>query len=286
MKICRFNNNKLGLVEGENVYDVSPVLERLPMTRWPFPKGDQLIANLPAIVDAIKKLDLGKAACKVSEAKFQAPVANPMKIVAAPVNYKAHVDESVADTAINFGRVPLPIADAGLFLKATTSLIGPGETMKVRFPERRTDHEVELVLVIGKKCSDVTRDNALDYVAGYAIGLDMSVRGKEDRSFRKSLDTYSVLGPWLVTADEIPNPDALALKLTVNGKPRQESNTNRLLYDVRKLIEWASQWYTLYPGDILFTGTPEGVGPVQAGDTMECSIESIGSMTVSVAGWP
>jgi 2-keto-4-pentenoate hydratase/2-oxohepta-3-ene-1,7-dioic acid hydratase in catechol pathway len=286
MKICRFNNNKLGLVEGDDVYDVSTALERIPAARWPFPKGDQLIANLPAVVDAIKKLERGKPACKVAEAKFQAPVANPMKIVAAPVNYKAHVDESIADTAINFGRVPLPIADAGLFLKATTSLIGPGETMKVRFPERRTDHEVELVLVIGKQCSDVTRDDALDYVAGYAIGLDMSVRGKEDRSFRKSLDTYSVLGPWLVTADEIPNPDSLALKLTVNGKPRQESNTNRLLYDVRKLIEWASQWYTLYPGDILYTGTPEGVGPVQAGDTMECTIESIGSMTVNVAGWP
>ena len=104
----------------------------------------------------------------------------------------------------------------------------------------------------------------------------MTLRGKEDRSFRKSIDTYSVLGPWFVTADEIPTPDELDLEICVNGQTKQKSNTKNLIYDVRKLIEWASQWYTLYPGDILMTGTPEGVGPVKPGDVLECTIERIG----------
>jgi len=190
--------------------------------------------------------------------------------------------ESIADTGISMGRAPLAIGDAGLFLKSPTSLIGPDETINVRFPDRRTDHELELGLIIGKTCSDVSRNDALNYVAGYAIALDMTVRGKEDRSFRKSIDGYSVLGPWLVTADEIPNPDALDLEIKVNGQTKQKSNTKNLIYDIRKLIEWASQWYTLYPGDILMTGTPEGVSPVQPGDVLECSIERIGSMTIRI----
>jgi 2-keto-4-pentenoate hydratase/2-oxohepta-3-ene-1,7-dioic acid hydratase in catechol pathway len=198
------------------------------------------------------------------------------------VNYQLHINESIADTGISMGRVPLAIGDAGLFLKNPTSLIGPDENVSVRFPDRRTDHEIELGIIIGKTCDNVPRADALDYVAGYAIALDMTVRGKEDRSFRKSIDSYSVLGPWLVTADEIPNPDELDLEIRVNGQTKQKSNTKNLIYDIRKLIEWASEWYTLYPGDILMTGTPEGVGPVKPGDVLECTIERIGTMNVRV----
>jgi 2-keto-4-pentenoate hydratase/2-oxohepta-3-ene-1,7-dioic acid hydratase in catechol pathway len=110
----------------------------------------------------------------------------------------------------------------------------------------------------------------------------MTVRGTEDRSFRKSVDTYAVLGPWLVTRDEIPDPDDVGFRLTVNGEPRQESNTKMLIFHVRKLIAWASRWYALAPGDIIMTGTPEGVGPVEPGDTMECFMDGIGSMRVAV----
>jgi len=282
MKFCRYNDNKLGVVEGDRVYDVSYALDVIPTARWPFPRGDQFIAHLNAIVDAVKRKGLGGQTTALADVTLRNPVPNAPKIVAAPVNYQLHVDESIADPGITFGKTPLAIGEAGLFLKSPTSLIGPDETVDVRFPDRRTDHEIELGLVIGKVCSDVKREQALDFVAGYTIALDMTIRGKEDRSFRKSIDTYSVIGPWLVTADEIPDPDALDLELRVNGRTRQKSNTKNLIYDVRKLIEWASQWYTLYPGDLIMTGTPEGVGPVQPGDVLECSIERIGSMTVRV----
>jgi 2-keto-4-pentenoate hydratase/2-oxohepta-3-ene-1,7-dioic acid hydratase in catechol pathway len=122
----------------------------------------------------------------------------------------------------------------------------------------------------------------LDYVAGYSVALDMTVRGSEDRSFRKSLDTYAVLGPWLVTRDEVPDPGRLDLWLKVNGQSRQKTNTSLLIYDVPKLIEYASAFYTLHPGDIIMTGTPEGVGPVLPGDVIEVGIQSIGTMQVNV----
>jgi 2-keto-4-pentenoate hydratase/2-oxohepta-3-ene-1,7-dioic acid hydratase in catechol pathway len=174
------------------------------------------------------------------------------------------------------------IQTAGLFLKATSSLVGPGEGVIIRKPDRRTDHEVELVAVIGRTASHVSRADALDYVAGYAIGLDITIRGTEDRSFRKSVDTHSVLGPWLVTADEIPDPGHLDLRIAVNGEQRQGSNTSRLILGVAELIELASSFYTLYPGDVLFTGTPEGVSPIEAGDEIVATIENIGTMTVHV----
>jgi len=121
-------------------------------------------------------------------------------------------------------------------------------------------------VITGPECRDVTEDDALAYVAGYSIGLDMSVRGKEDRSFRKSIDSYSVVGPWLVTAEEFGSPNDVSFALLVNGEPRQASSTKHLIFGVRKLIAWASSWYTLHPRGVIFTGTPEDVGLVASHD--------------------
>lgn len=281
MKLCRFNGDRLGVVQGENVYDVSDVLERLPLRRWPEPPGDQLIANLDDIVAAVRAKTLAAPACTVAEAKFQNPVPNASKIVAAPVNYENHLNEARAST-IGHGKDVQRIAKAGLFLKATSSLAGAADGVELSFPDRRSDHEIELVAIIGRTCREVTPDDALGYVAAYCMGLDMTVRGKEDRSYRKSLDSYTVLGPWIVTADEIPHPENLALEIRVNGEIRQKANTKNQLADLKSLISWASNWYTLLPGDVLFTGTPEGVGPVAAGDVLDCAIERIGTMRVAV----
>jgi 2,4-didehydro-3-deoxy-L-rhamnonate hydrolase len=170
-----------------------------------------------------------------------------------------------------------------MFLKANSALVGPADGIAIRFPDRRNDHEVELVLVIGKPGSDISRSRALDHVAAYCLGLDMTVRGREDRSFRKSIDSYAIAGPWLVTADEISDPDALPLSLEVNGETRQSSNTKMLIYDCRRLIEFASSFYTLYPGDLIYTGTPEGVGPVNPGDTIVCrSSPVLGELRIAV----
>jgi 2-keto-4-pentenoate hydratase/2-oxohepta-3-ene-1,7-dioic acid hydratase in catechol pathway len=119
-------------------------------------------------------------------------------------------------------------------------------------------------------------------VAGYAIGLDMTIRGPEERSLRKSPDSYAVLGPWLVTADEVPDPGKLSLKLTVNGEVRQDAHTSDLILSVAQLIEWGSAFYTLHPGDVILTGTPQGVGAVRPGDVMVATIERIGSMRVQI----
>ncbi|HSG64940.1 MAG TPA: fumarylacetoacetate hydrolase family protein, partial [Gammaproteobacteria bacterium] len=210
------------------------------------------------------------------------PVANPTKIIGAPVNYAKHLDESRTDRGIHFDRDIKSIDYYGLFLKANSSLVGPSEGVALRFTDRRNDHEVELVAVIGRTADRVRREEALSYVAGYTVGLDMTVRGTEARSFRKSIDTYTVIGPWLVTADEVGDPGNLDLELSVNGERRQKSNTRFLIYDVPRLIEYASSFYTLYPGDLIMTGTPEGVGPVRAGDVVVASVEKIGSMTVEI----
>src|SRR5262249_25443288 len=140
----------------------------------------------------------------------------------------------------------------------------------------------ELAVVIGKRANNVSRADALKYVAGYTIGLDLTIRGPEERSLRKSPDSYAVLGPWLVTADEIPNPGNLNLRISVNGEERQNSNTKYLILGVPELIEYASSFYTLNPGDVIITGTPEGVSPIQPGDVITACIEKIGTMEVKV----
>ena len=284
MKYCRFDDNRIGVVRDDGVHDVTGIVDELPTVRYPYPIGDALVANLGALRDKVERLADRSEGLPVAGRRFLSPVANPTKIMGTPVNYQAHADESKADAEVNLGARRGGIEDQGLFLKANSALVGPSEGVAVRFPDRRTDHEAELGLVIGKTASNIAYDDALDHVAGYAIALDMVVRGTEDRSFRKSVDTYAVLGPWLVTADEIPDPDALAFELTVNGETRQHSNTRLMIMDVRRQIEWASSFYTLHPGDILMTGTCEGVSRVMPGDVMHLTFEGIGEMDVPVRG--
>jgi 2-keto-4-pentenoate hydratase/2-oxohepta-3-ene-1,7-dioic acid hydratase in catechol pathway len=136
--------------------------------------------------------------------------------------------------------------------------------------------------VIGKTADRVPPHRALEFVAGYCIGLDITVRGSEERSLRKSIDTYTVLGPWLVTADELTDASQLSLELSVNGEARQNANTRDLIINVPDLVAFATSFYTLMPGDVLLTGTPEGVGPIKPGDSIRASISSIGTMTVGV----
>jgi len=139
-------------------------------------------------------------------------------------------------------------------------------------------------VIIGRKVTNVSYDDALDCVAGYCIAMDMVVRGPEDRSFRKSVDTYAVAGPWMVTADELQDAGALDFFISVNGEVRQKANTRDMVYDIPKQIAWASEFYTLHPGDLLMTGTCDGVSRVQPGDVMHLEFEGIGTMDVPVRG--
>jgi 2-keto-4-pentenoate hydratase/2-oxohepta-3-ene-1,7-dioic acid hydratase in catechol pathway len=282
MRLCRYDDNRLGVVRDGQIFDVTAALDLLPALRWPLPPGDLLIANLARLKPEIERLARGNRSKAVAEVKFLSPVANPSKIVAAPVNYQKHIDEARVDKGISFGQDIKTIDFYGVFLKSSSSLVGAGEGVALRFTDRRNDHEAELGVVIGKTANNVPRAKAMDYVAGYSIALDMTVRGTEDRSLRKSLDTYAVLGPWLVTPDEIPNAGNLEFSIKVNDELRQHANTRDLIFDIPKLIEYSSSFYTLHPGDIIMTGTPEGVGPVKAGDVMHVEFEGIGRMDVAV----
>ncbi|MCI1193710.1 fumarylacetoacetate hydrolase family protein [Calidifontimicrobium sp. SYSU G02091] len=284
MRLCRFDGDRLGVVEGDEVLDVSAALDALPVVRYPLPAHDLLVEALPRLRPRIESLCPTAPRRPLAAVRLEPPVANPGKIIGAPINYHAHATESAADSGIAHGRQITSIGEWGLFLKARSALIGPGEPIRLRFPQRRNDHEVELGVVIGRTARHVTRDEALDHVAGYLVALDITLRGPEFVCFRKSIDTYAVTGPWLVTADEIPDPGRLDLWLAVNGERRQRSNTRHLIYDVPRLIEFASSFYTLQPGDILMTGTPEGVGPLQPGDRIEAGVQGVGVLAVRVAG--
>lgn len=207
------------------------------------------------------------------------PIANPSKIICVGLNYAKHAAETGA-------AVPLePI----IFLKATTAITGPYDAIHIPRNSTKTDWEVELAVVIGKRASYVTQESAMDYVAGYCLHNDVSERafqlergGTWDKG--KGCDSFAPLGPWLVTKDEIPNPHNLRLWLKVNEQTMQDGNTDDLIFDIPTLVAYISSFMTLLPGDIISTGTPSGVGmgikPVpiylKPGDVVELGIDGLG----------
>lgn len=283
MRIARFDDDLIGVVLDDGIHDVTSVLSELPPYRYPLPGHDVLIANLAKLSGKFDQAARRAPALEIEKVKLLSPVANPGKIMAAPVNYTKHLEEVLADKGIHHGNLISEIHKAGIFLKASSSVVGAGEGVRLVHRERRNDHEVELAVVIGKRGRNIAAADALGFVAGYCVGLDMTIRGPEERSLRKSPDSYTVLGPWLVTADEIPDPGSLSLSISVNGSERQKASTADLILGVPELIAWASSFYTLHPGDVLLTGTPQGVGPVRPGDVMQASLERVGTMQVAVS---
>ncbi len=280
MRLCRFGENRLGVVEGDpstalgasRVRDVTPALDELPAYRYPPPPGDMLMANLEKVSARARALATDAPATPIDRLQLLSPVANPSKIIGAPMNYRTGQDEAAIANAMSLG----------LFLKANGSLSGQSEGISLRMMERQIDHEVELGVVIGRQGANIRREDALKHVAGYSVALDITPHGKEERSLRKSCETYTVLGPWLVTADDIPDPQNLDLQLDVNGERRQQGNTSQMIRAVAAMIEYASTFYTLYPGDIFLSGTPAGVAAMKPGDEIVATIEKIGTMRVTV----
>jgi 2-keto-4-pentenoate hydratase/2-oxohepta-3-ene-1,7-dioic acid hydratase in catechol pathway len=285
MKICRFDNDKLGVVIGDKVHDVTRAQDEIrAAARYDMP-GDAVIAALPQWRDRLQEMAAKAPGVPLSGVKLLSPVARPSKVMAAPVNYVKHVAEMAARTDIRTddekkAKRPSKIAEQGIFLKANSAVVGASEGIPIRFPQRINEHELEFVVIIGKRGSDIPKEKALDYVAGYALGFDMTTRGTEDRSFRKSIDGYAPVGPWIVTADEFGSPADVTATLHVNGELRQTANSKELIFDVPTLIEFASSFYTLNPGDIYFTGSPAGVGPVKPGDTLRAQCDRIGLLEI------
>lgn len=285
MQLCRFNQDRLGWVDHDTLVDVTAALAVLPSCRYPLPRHDLLIAHLPEVRHAVQQLLQAPERLtrhRVAEVALLSPIANPGKVIAAPVNYLKHLQEARDDHEIHHQNDIGEIQRVGLFLKATSSVEGAAAGVTIAKPDRRNDHEIELVAIIGKAGKDIPAAQALDHVAGYCVGLDMTVRGPEERSMRKSPDGYTVLGPWLTTADAVADVNALELCIRVNGEVRQHANTRDLIMRLDALIAFASSFYTLQPGDVLMTGTPEGVSRVYPGDRMEASISGLGTLAVTV----
>jgi len=276
MKIALFNENKLGIVVEDRIYQIES--EEYWDASKPQDSLVQFMENFEDFKKNIEGLLKNSPSFLVDEVKLEAPIPKPGKIIAAPVNYYLHQDEMNEQ----FNNAEYTIDQLGFFLKAPSSIIGPGETIKLPFKDRRTDHEAELAFIVGKKAKDVPASEAHNYIFGYFALMDITVRGKEDRPWRKSFDTFTPIGPWIVTADEIGNPNELEFKLWVNEEVRHSANTSQLIYDCYKFFEAASVVMTLEPGDILTTGTPEGVGPIVKGDQVRIAIDKIGEFSVDV----
>lgn len=238
------------------------------------------IQDLVGHQDELKTMDLSSLGGGATEPRFLAPVVRPGKLMAIGLNYSDHIRETNSKTPGN------PI----LFMKANTSIVGPTDDIVVD-PELTSmaDYESELTVIIGKEVKGISRDEALAAVFGYTVGNDVTARdcmkadGQLVRS--KSFDSYCPLGPWITTADTVPQPQALGIRSTVNGEVRQDSSTSEMLFPVDYLIWFLARGMTLEPGDVLMTGTPHGVGFVmdpprflQPGDVVECEVEGLGTL--------
>jgi 2-keto-4-pentenoate hydratase/2-oxohepta-3-ene-1,7-dioic acid hydratase in catechol pathway len=223
----------------------------------------------------------------LEEVRLLAPVPRPGKILCVGLNYRDHARET--------GQ-PIP-TEPVLFSKFANSVVGPGADVVVPPEADQVDYEAELAVVIGRRASRVAAADALDHVAGYACANDVSARSLQFRSSQwllgKAIDTFLPLGPWLVTADEVPDPQALGIRCLVNDELRQSSDTGQMVFGVAELVSFASRTITLEPGDLLVTGTPSGVGMASdpprflaPGDRMRVEVDGLGALDNTVRARP
>ena len=283
MKICRFDDDRLGLVIGDEVADITRALDAAPGERWPQPPGDFLIRYWARIETRIATVLPDARRHRLDAVALKSPIANPSKIIGIARNRKGLADEKI-DPGVHSGGGRQDSDPIQMFIKANSAIAGPADGVTLRFLDRRNDPEAELTIIIGREGTRIGEADAMEHVFGYCIGLDMTLRGKESPSSRKSIDSYAVLGPWIVTRDELPDPDNVATLFELNGRVIQKSSTRDLAFNVRQIIAHASRFYTLYPGDVIMAGTPVGFEPVRPGDIMVATFEGIGRMEVAVRG--
>jgi 2-keto-4-pentenoate hydratase/2-oxohepta-3-ene-1,7-dioic acid hydratase in catechol pathway len=284
MKLAVFDDNRVAVVEEDMLYDVTDAVPGRCVS-WPPVFMQTLIHEWKSTKpQLLAKRQAAKPIPRAS-ATLRSPIPYTTNIVAAPANYRKHVGE-LGDRAVT--KAGSSAREVGFFLKATSSLSGADEPIVLpRNSGRRFDHETELGVIIGRTAKHVRREEALNYVFGYSCLIDLSMRIEpgtpaEERCTRKSFDSFTPLGPWLVTADDVPDPQVLSNRLWVNDKLRQQTNTREMIVGVAELIELITSVMTLQPGDVIASGTPEGVGPVKPGDRVTIEIERVGRMTLNV----
>jgi len=273
--------SRAAVLQGDDYVDLHATNPRLPSS------VRELLEQGPSALKAAAEAARGPNAVKRPAAgtKLLAPVPDPHKIVCIGLNYKDHAAE---------GGVPIP-REPVLFSKYATALVGHGEYIVLPAVSKKVDYEAELVIVVGKRGRHLKAEAAAEYAAGYTVGHDVSARDwqleKDGKQWMvgKTFDTFAPCGPHLVTADEVPNPHALPIRLRLNGETMQNSNTQQMIFSVGYLLAYLSQVFTLEPGDLIYTGTPPGVGfarkpPVflKSGDVVEVEIEGLGTLRNSV----
>ena len=282
MKLIRWGaegSEKTGVIIGDNWYDTSAL---------GLDYNEAFFANngLEQLAQFLKENE-GKLEQISKEERLGAPIARPSKIVCIGLNYVDHARETNAN-------IP---AEPIIFMKSTTAMVGPNDDIIIPRNSVKTDWEVELAVVIGKKASYVEESEALDYVAGYALHNDVSERefqiergGTWDKG--KGCDTFAPIGPFLATPDEVGDVDNLRLWLTVNGEAMQDGNTKDFIFNVPNVVSYVSQFMTLLPGDVISTGTPAGVGlgfkpPIylKPGDVVELGIDNLGTSKQQVKAY-
>ena len=273
------NKEKPGIVLDGKYYDASAFGEDYNEQFFETDGLHRLAAFVKANGSSLPELKPGT--------RLGSPIARPSKIVCIGLNYKEHAKETGATLP------PEPV----IFMKATTALVGPQDDIIIPRNSKKTDWEVELAVVIGKKASYVEESEAMQYIAGYCLHNDVSERefqieraGQWDKG--KGCDTFAPMGPWLATPDEVADPHNLRLWLTVNGKKMQDGNTNDFLFNIPFLIAYTSNFMTLLPGDVISTGTPAGVGLgmtpnvyLQPGDVVELGIDRLGQARQNVKAY-
>ena len=277
MKIVRYSGGKIGVVVDGLVHDVTAVCN-VDTKEWPPMGMVRTIADFPELRSKIEAAVKSSPGTTLDESTLEMPLPWPHNLFAFPANYVAHTVEMKSTNRADKN---------GFFLKTTSSLSGPNDPIVLPdFPGREIHHECELGMIIGKRGRNISRENALDYIFGYTCLIDVTLRGTEERVMRKSWDTFTPIGPWLVTADEVGDASNLWMKLWVNGEIRHDANTKDLIVDIPGMIECMSNASTLEPGDIVATGTPAGVGPIKPGDTVVIEIQNVGKMTLPVVAAP
>ena len=291
MKICRFDAGDAGLVDGDSIYPLGDALAATGLAR-PGATMTEIIdalANKPSAAEGLKAARAGRPIA-LGAAKLRAPTLNPPAIWAAAANYGAHQKEMVERVG-SYDRSAFSNDDlaAELFLKPASSIIGPGGTVILPKISRHVDFECELCAVIGRPARKVAAEQALDFVYGYTMCWDISIRdpwgkGRHNaRNIRKGFDTFCGLGPWIVTRDEIREPQDLHIVVEQNGNTVMRAHTADMINGLRDLIRFLSSVSTLQPGTLVTTGTPAGVSQLAPGDRLKGTIDGIGSMTLDVA---
>lgn len=287
MRLAILDGLRLGVVAGDEIADVTGALP-WPHDADPLTAGwwRRLCRDFGHAAPALAAAALAPASPRtpLAGARLLAPVVGPSKIVAAASNYAAHVAEMHEVQRRTLGAVEPWMMEFDVFLKAPSSIVGPGADVRLPPQEAGSEihHEAELVAIVGRGGSRIPAGEALGAIAGYTIGLDITVRGKGDRSKRKSYDSFSPLGPFLVTSDEAGDPADMEIELYRNGMRKQRVATRDMLVSVGEIVACASAVMTLLPGDVIFTGAPPGVGPIAPGDKLRVRISRLGEMEVGV----